>query len=264
MFKKIFYLMRAAFAVLFSCLHLRLLESPWRFIGKCIQNAENHNFSKNGEERLITKFLELQKNKASLAVYDIGANIGKWSEEIVKRRSDAYICAFEMIPAFAARAKERLNSYKNVQVFNVPLSDEEMDLEVFQHGGGASVTDNPYHPVEAKKHALRSKHGDRFINENNLPAPAFIKIDVDGHEMKVLKGLRGTIAAARPWIQFEYSFYYVHERVYLKDMFAFFEALDYELFQIFPTKLIKRSYKPSLENFWTVNYLARPKEKPDF
>ncbi len=260
MVKKIFYLFRAAFAVFFSCLPLRPLELPWRFIGKCIQNAENHNFSKNGEERLITKFLD--QHKGTLCFYDIGANIGKWSAEILRRRPDTHVYAFEMIPAFAASATMRLQLYKNARVFNVPLSDEIVELEVFQHGGGASVTDNPYHPVRAQKHSVRAEPGDAFVRENNLPAPAFIKIDVDGHEMKVLKGLRGTITAARPYIQFEYSFYYVHERIYLKDMFTFFEGLDYDLFQIFPTKLVKRTYKPSLENFWTANYLARPKEKP--
>lgn len=260
--KKIFYHLRAVLAFLFSLLPLRLLEGPWRFAGKCIANAENHDIRKNGEERLIARFLDRHRNQKSITVYDIGANIGAWSAEILKRRPDATLYAFEMIPSFAEQTAQRLQNYKSARVFNTPLSDEAHELEVFQHSGGASVTGNPYHPARAEKHSVRSETGDVFVQEKNLAPPDFIKIDIDGHEMKALQGLTKTIAAARPYVQFEYSFYYVHERVFLKDMFVFFENMNYELYRIFPTKLVRRAYRPALENFWTVNYLARPKEKP--
>lgn len=260
--KNIFYFCRAALSWLFSFLPTQALESVCRFFSKCASNAENYYFEWNGEDRLIAKFAASRDQNASCVVYDVGANIGLWSAALLARRPNARVYAFEMIPEFADKAARLLSSYGNAQVFNAPLSDGDNEIEAFQHDGGAAITENIFHPGEAKIHKIRTRSGDDFIRERALEPPDFIKIDVDGHEMKVLKGLRETIRAARPYVQFEYSFRYVYERVFLKDVFAYFEDMDYELYQIFPTKLVRRTYRPSLENFWTVNYLARPKDRP--
>jgi len=39
---------------------------------------------------------------------------------------------------------------------------------------------------------------DRLISEGTLPMPTFIKIDVEGGEIEVLKGLEKVISASRP------------------------------------------------------------------
>jgi FkbM family methyltransferase len=46
--------------------------------------------------------------------------------------------------------------------------------------------------------------GDDYRIEQNLPAPHVIKIDVEGFEPQVLKGLEKTIREARPIIFFEH------------------------------------------------------------
>lgn len=235
------------------------LEILFRFLSKCLCNAEHYDQAMNGESRATG--LVLKTLGPSPVVYDIGSNIGDWSKTALELAQDARLHAFEMIPDFATLTKNKIKPWPNAHVHGFGLSDEAGEITAFQAGGGASITSHDFGTKEKIPVTIKIVRGDDFIQSNELPTPAFIKIDVEGHELKVLKGLSQTISTARPIVQFEYGKHYINERIYLKDIFAFFEPMEYAVFQIFPTKLLRRAYKPSLENFWTTNFLAVPKEK---
>lgn len=81
--------------------------------------------------------------------------------------------------------------------------------------GWAEITFPPAHSGLATLHPeqvagdverieLRALDGLVAVGEVE-PSPALIKIDVEGHELEVLRGARETIARARPAIVFEYN-----------------------------------------------------------
>lgn len=255
-----FYLIRSFLAYGFSLIPgAYKLESALRFFSKCLANSEHYNQNRNGERRAAGLVLKTLGHPP--VVYDIGSNVGDWSEGVLWLSPDAELHAFEMIPDFAARTRTRLQPWPKATTHCFGLSDEEADITAFQAGGGASITSHNFGTKEKIPVAIKVVRGDDFVATNNLPLPGFIKIDVEGHEMKVLRGLLHTITQARPVIQFEYGKHYINERIYLKDIYGFFAPLNYAIFQVFPTKLVKRTWRPSLENFWTANFVAVPQEK---
>ncbi len=84
-----------------------------------------------------------------------------------------------------------------------------------------------------------------------------MKVDVEGHELEVLKGGRNLFIKGQvKIIQFEYGACNIDARVFLKDIFDFFKGMNYFFFKIYPkyVKFIKQ-YKERLENFLYQNWL---------
>ena len=86
----------------------------------------------------------------------------------------------------------------------------------------------------------------------------FCKIDVEGHELEVLRGMVDSLKAKTVRIiQFEYGGTNIDSRVLLKDIFAFFDTFGYQLWKIKPNGLEPvEQYTQSLENFQYQNWIA--------
>jgi FkbM family methyltransferase len=135
--------------------------------------------------------------KASGAMVDVGANRGIYSA--VALRSRRWVAAFEPVPEEAARLG-RLIGARGV-VHQVALSDRcgRATLRIPCLSG---VTVTTRSSLEANVEA-DLPHRDLEVDVATLDSfglsdVAFIKIDVEGHELSVLRGGAGTIARSRP------------------------------------------------------------------
>jgi FkbM family methyltransferase len=139
-----------------------------------------------------------QLMKDSGTVVDVGANAGIYSAMALQRRR--WVAAFEPVPEEAARLRHMIGTRGIVH--QVALSDRcgEAILHVpYVKDAGAVTTrssleanvdtDLPHRDIEVKLATL-----DSF----GLSDIAFIKIDVEGHELSVLKGAVETINRSRP------------------------------------------------------------------
>jgi FkbM family methyltransferase len=131
------------------------------------------------------------------AFIDVGANSGIYSALALRQRR--WVVAFEPVPAEAIRLRRLIRNHGVVH--QVALSDYcgTAALHVPYVASGAVTTrsslvadidgDLPHRDVAVKVATL-----DSF----NLPDVAFMKIDVEGHELSVLKGGVETISRTRP------------------------------------------------------------------
>ena len=123
------------------------------------------------------------------AFVDVGANIGSYTL-IASEISCARVLSFEAHPqTFALLAENvRRNDASNVTCLNVAASDREGRLEISD--GLESSLNHIVSEGAPAENALQvySKRLDTMFRELEI-APTLIKIDVEGHELSVLRGL---------------------------------------------------------------------------
>lgn len=136
---------------------------------------------------------------------DVGAHSGVILESIVNHAPGGSHWAFEPLPEFAAQLRIR---FENVRVVEVALSDHSGETtfqHVINHPGYSGLIERPYDHDDAKIEEIRVQVGalDDFIDESE--DIHFIKVDVEGGELGVLRGAQHTILRNRPYIVFEHG-----------------------------------------------------------
>ena len=159
-----------------------------------------------GMLNFIQKSLENSKNKVFL---DIGANVGHHSLFASKYASQVF--SFEPYEKVrkALEEKVRINNLKNVTVVPYALGSANEELTFFEPadfntGTGSFIQD--FKPTnENKGLKLIVRNGSELFSELGVKNIGLIKLDVEGFEALVLKGILPILASERPVIIMEYS-----------------------------------------------------------
>ena len=142
-------------------------------------------------EPLTTKIIADNLNSKSV-FFDLGAHIGFFS--IVAAAICKRVECFEIDPKCVPIIKRniKINGFKNISVNNVAISDREGKIKI-------PVLDNPRpmlsisgQNVQDKFIKVKSTDLDTFIKKNKIK-PDLIKIDVEGAEYNVLRGMKKTL-----------------------------------------------------------------------
>lgn len=184
-------------------------------------------------------------------VLDVGANRGQYARAALDTRGDLRIYSFEpSIPAFAV-----LEKTPGVKAFPFGFSETEGEVVLYSDSEG-SVLASVYQrdvagiPFREAGTVLLRRLAD-FCTENEITHIDLLKIDVEGHELEVLRGM-GNLRPDR--IQFEFGGCNIDSRTFLRD---FLRALpDYTLHRILPAGLTSFRYSERMEQFGLSNFLA--------
>jgi FkbM family methyltransferase len=142
--------------------------------------------------------------------YDIGANVGFFS--LLAARlvgSGGTVCAFEPVRenAEAIRSNACLNRFDRViRVLEVAAGKSEATAEFLmtEWDGGGSLSPAAVRPEESvSRRMVRVVSLDAYIAEERLPAPTFVKIDVEGFEVEAIDGMVSTIERCMPILLYE-------------------------------------------------------------
>ena len=135
---------------------------------------------------------------------DVGAHAGSVLGEMRRLAPGGRHVAWEPLPEFAARLRE---TYPGVEVRQAALSDENGEREfahVLADPGWSGFVHRPT-PAGGRVETITVRT-ERL--DDALPAgvePAFVKIDVEGAEERVLRGALETLRRHRPVIAFEHG-----------------------------------------------------------
>jgi FkbM family methyltransferase len=153
-------------------------------------------------EQSVMEFLK-GKLSAGDVVYDVGSNIGLYAVLLGE-----WVGEKGLVIGFEPEQKNydhllqnlSLNSLHNVHMHQVALGD--CDAEGKLYCGEDLLFGNLLNPRERETsyEVVKIVEGDSFRKAENLPVPRAIKIDVEGYEYSVLKGLEKTLQS--PGCQF--------------------------------------------------------------
>jgi FkbM family methyltransferase len=160
---------------------------------------------------------------------DIGANVGSVSLLLADKIEAAIL--FEPNPVAAARARENIALNRlTFEVQELAISDVEGTVE-FEDAGGASPCNRAVVGFESQvsTRTVQRVTIDGFLRGRpEISEIAAVKIDVEGHENSVLRGMKRLLQEERPkLIMFEYL-----ERTNLSEALALFQTVGYKTFEL--------------------------------
>ena len=197
-------------------------------------------------------------------IFDIGANIGWYSNHLSKKLPNSKIYSFEPIPETYAQVKRNteLNQSNNITLNNVALSDKVQTLTFYYSPTitGASSAANITENDSMTKLECQTNTMDKFVKENNIPRLDFIKCDVEGAEFMVYQGGAETIEKYKPIVFTEMLRKWAAKFNYQpNDIIAFFKQFGYNCYTSHDGKLIP--FEKVKEDTLETNYFFLHPEK---
>ena len=150
---------------------------------------------------------------------DVGSHVGEFAVPVAKKvGGQGLVVAIEPEPHFARKLQEnlKLNGLSNVRVFEKALGEQNIQAQLSwcsdscpsllsprptspPHPGSSSGDFQTERvsptglPSKSGSVAVEVVEGDSLLNSENLPIPRAVKIDVEGYEYSVLRGLKDSL-----------------------------------------------------------------------
>jgi len=137
-------------------------------------------------------------------VVDIGSNTGMFIECFLEHFPNAQIIAFEPVKRYFDYSIEKFKDKENIIIENFALSDEEKEDEIFvaeiNIGWNTLIKEKVDADNAGRKEKIRSICFDRYYEENRIGKVDILKIDTEGFEYKVIKGMKKFLKEQKPAI----------------------------------------------------------------
>jgi FkbM family methyltransferase len=195
----------------------------------------------SGETRIVND--RVRRNRVPV-VFDVGANNGDWSAMVLKANKLAQIHAFEPQPALAAHIAA---TYPTIAVNNSAVGESAGVLDLYDYA------DHPgSQHASLFKGVIDTLHGgipritkvsvvtiDEYCRAHRVEYIDFLKIDVEGFELSVLRGAKEMLAGGNiEAIQFEFTEINVIGRTFLQDFMSYLGS-TFCVYRILPHGLMQ-------------------------
>ncbi len=205
-----------------------------------ISNYTNiYGFYEN--ETIITLKEIFKKNKINNFFIDVGANYGTYGLYFSKIFKKIY--SIEAAPQIFKLLQFNCQNFKNIKTFNFAVSDNQSSKIFYindKNFGANSLIKKRYN----KKIKVKCNSLDRLVKRQNLNN-SFVKIDTEGSEINVLKGMKKIFKSKNLIIGIEQ----LSEEFYFKDKEITSNSVEF---------LKKNGFKYFYEikvNEWRFNYI---------
>lgn len=224
----------------FYAINKFLFNLSLRRIG--ILNNEAGTFESTGEASFLRRMALVWGKHPT--ILDVGAHIGDYSNRIMQLTPGARLYAFEPHPKPFDRLCQEAVRY-GYTAFNVACGHQKGRLSLYDYREqDGSIHASLYRDVmtslhrgQPVAHEVEVIPLDDFVEEQRIDKLDLIKVDTEGHELRVLEGLRQTIAAGRvEVIQFEFNAMNVISRCLFRDFVAILPG--YEFYRLLPDGLV--------------------------
>jgi len=219
----------------------------------------------DGEEYVIKYLIERILARRPDVLFDVGANSGDYAKILSETFPSSQIYCFEPMPDNFKKLTKQTAGLNTINILSALGSHEgTLKLHLGEHNSNGTMatahkgTLETIFPFVGKIDEFESPMTtlDKFCS-NTISQIDFLKIDVEGSELDVLKGAANLIKSDRiKIIQFEFNEFNIFSKTFMYD---FYELLkQYRFYRILPqNKLLPLGeYNSSLEIFRYQNILA--------
>jgi FkbM family methyltransferase len=179
--------------ILFSGIYVKIKSGPLK--GKKWIATSGGKFVQGDQETYKTEAF-IKNYAAGDVFFDIGAHFGYYSAiAAVLNNGSGQIFAFEPRPMNANffRKHMKINNFRNVTLIEAAVGESDRDVRFDTGHGSATGYVSSKGDLKVNQVSI-----DRMVRGGTLPPPGFIKIDVEGGEIEVLKGSKEVISNSRP------------------------------------------------------------------
>ena len=213
-------------------------------------------YGTHDERYVVTKLLKIIKPGDTC--WDIGANIGFYTCLLATQVEKAgAVVAFEPASRTCDYLHQNvsLNQFKNVTVVKKGLGDtaEQQPLYYSEAALTEGTASLKYMKGRAASECVTLDTIDNLIR--NLPAPDFIKIDVEGYQLEVLRGGEECLKTHAPLLMAELKDVADTNRTVFNEIEQYIASLGYTLYEIgkYTLKRCLRISDSKKRNFFLVN-----------
>jgi FkbM family methyltransferase len=146
--------------------------------------------------------------KPGMIVCDIGAHFGYFTILMSERVGQSGRCiAIEASNDNYSRIARtlRANAISNVSLEHIAASDQKalVSFDVNPNSLMGKIAADQTHGKQASTESVQAYDLDTFMSEKGISSVGFMKIDVEGAELKVLRGARHVLQQSRPLLLIE-------------------------------------------------------------
>lgn len=214
----------------------RVARALARKLNRYMDVAENWN---NGDEASNGESFLLRRAAPHLRVaFDIGANLGNWSALLLAENPHCAVHAFEASPRTFPNLQKRLGPQGNAHLHAAGMGERPGTLAFHDYGENSglssfvsresSVGQKPERIIDVPVMTV-----DSFCAENGIEQIDFVKVDTEGYEMAVLRGMSAMLERRRiSLVQFEYGGTWIDVRETLARANEFLARHHYEFYRL--------------------------------
>ena len=224
---------------------------------------------KNQIRKYLTKKFELPEIPLALerlanigfqpkSIFDVGAYQGDFARSCFNIWHDTKICCFEALEEKVIQLNYLAKDNTNLQVYSVLVGAENKEKVALHEAETASsvLDERTYQNFPVKYYPMKTI--DSIVNESFADNPPdFLKIDVQGYELEVLKGAEKSLAQMQV-ILAEINLLDIHENVPLMaEIIAWLNDRDWVAYDI--CGLTRRPLDRAL---WQADLIFVPRNSP--
>lgn len=220
----------------------------------------------SGEIPLIRRLSKM--TSSPLIIFDVGANQGQFLHTLLSNLplDQLDIHCFEPGAQTFAILQKKAQDYPFVTLNNLALGKQSGEAELFYDqvcSGLASLTKRRLDHLLIsfdRVEKVQVETVNNYCQLKGIRKIDLLKIDVEGHEMDVLRGATGLLkTGAIRVVLFEFGGADIDTRTFFQDFYYLFQELDMKMFRITPSGYLAslESYSEGYEQFnGATNYVA--------
>jgi FkbM family methyltransferase len=234
-----------------------------------LENNNEERATRNGESALVEAVLRscAAHTVDRPVIFDVGANAGDYTALVLDRARTLGVApaihAFEPLRATFEGLAARMAHEPQVTLNRVALSDRTGTATLHfaaAVGSQASLARRDLRYLgldQTLEEPVACTTAAAYLSQKDLAHIHLLKLDVEGHELQVLRGLGERLSPkVIDFIQFEYGGTTLDAGTSLRDLYRLLEGAGFRVAKLMRHSLELRPYAHALDNFRYQNFVA--------